>query len=79
MTASEVMPLMRVMKSMDWSVQCLYNQETDEHPQLYMSHQVKTGNPYALAREIRKGLDRTKSHGSPGSASHSGSGRGFAG
>jgi len=40
---------------------CLYNQETDEHPQLYFSHEFKTGDPYALAAEIRKGLDRMNS------------------
>lgn len=41
------------------SVHCLYNQETDEHPQLYFSHQLKTGDPYELAREIRRALDHT--------------------
>jgi len=35
------------------------NQETDEHPQLYFSHQFKTGDPIRLAREMRQALDRT--------------------
>jgi hypothetical protein len=61
MTADEVMPVMRVMRGMGWFVGCLYNQETDEHPQLYFSHQLKQGNAYELAHEVRKGLDRTKS------------------
>ena len=33
-------------------------QETDEQPQLYFSHQFKVGNAYALAREVRRGLER---------------------
>lgn len=64
MTTTELMPVMRTMKSMGWTVQCLYNQETGEHPQLYFSHQVKVGDPYALAHEIRRGLDHTASKGS---------------
>jgi hypothetical protein len=61
MTAHEVNSVMRTMRSMDWFVGCLYNQETDEHPQLYFSHQLKTGNAYELAHQIRKGLDHTDS------------------
>ncbi len=64
MTAAEVMPVMRTMKSIGWTAQCLYNQETGEDPQLYFSHQVKVGDPYALAHEIRRGLDQTASKGS---------------
>jgi hypothetical protein len=44
-----------------WYQGCLYNQETDEAPQLYFAHMLKTGDAYALAREIRSGLDRTAS------------------
>jgi hypothetical protein len=40
---------------------CLYNQETDEHPQLYFDHMLKSGDAYELAREIRRGLDLTDS------------------
>jgi hypothetical protein len=35
---------MRVMLARGWFVGCLYNQETAEHPQLYFSHQLKTGD-----------------------------------
>jgi hypothetical protein len=59
MTAREVNPVMSVMRRQDWHVGCLYNQETGEHPQLYFSHMLKTGDPYALATEVRRGLDRT--------------------
>lgn len=52
---------MATMRGMGWDIGCLYNQETNEHPQLYFSHQFKTGDPYALAAEIRKGLDKTNS------------------
>ena len=40
---------------------CLYNQETAEHPQLYFSHDFKTGDAIALARQLRRGIDRTDS------------------
>jgi hypothetical protein len=59
MTSHEVQPVIKVMRGADWHVGCLYNQETDEHPQLYFSHMIKTGDPYRLAREIRKGLNQT--------------------
>ena len=61
LVAEEIDPVMRVMRARGWFVGCLYNQETDEHPQLYFSHQLKTGNAYALAREIRLGLNHTRS------------------
>jgi Domain of Unknown Function (DUF1259) len=59
MESSEVQPVVALMRSLGYHVGCLYNQETNEHPQLYFSHMVKTGNPYALAAEIRRGLDLT--------------------
>lgn len=58
LTAHEVDPVVGTMRGLGWDIGCLYNQETEEHPQLYFSHEFKTGNPYALAAEIRKGLDR---------------------
>lgn len=61
MEAREINPVMQTMRSMGWDIGCLYNQETNENPQLFFSHQFKTGDPYALAREIRAGLDRTNS------------------
>jgi hypothetical protein len=49
------------MRHRGWFQGCLYNQETDEHPQLYFDHMLKVGNAYALAAEIRRGLDLTAS------------------
>jgi hypothetical protein len=59
MTSREVQPVIATMRRRSWHVGCLYNQETDEHPQLYFAHMVKNGNPYALAQEIRAALDHT--------------------
>jgi hypothetical protein len=58
MIAAEVQKVMKVMRSQGWVVGCLYNQETDEFPQLYFSHQLKVGDPITLAKEIRKGFDQ---------------------
>jgi len=63
MTADEVVPVTRLMRSLGWFDGCLYNQETDEQPQLYFSHMLKVGDPYALAREVRRALDLTNSEG----------------
>jgi hypothetical protein len=49
MTAQEIMPVVRVMRAQGWEQDCLYNQETDEHPQLYFDHMFKVGNAYRLA------------------------------
>jgi hypothetical protein len=59
MTGPEVQPVVKVMRDQGWHVGCLYNQETGERPQLYFSHMLKTGDPYALAAEIRRGIDLT--------------------
>ena len=59
MLAGQVDDVARTMQSQGWQLDCLYNQETDEHPQLYFSHQFKVGNAYQLAMEIRKGLEKT--------------------
>ncbi len=59
MTANEINPLMATMRAQGWDIGCLYNQETDEQPQLFFSHQFKTGNPYELAGEMVKGLAKT--------------------
>jgi hypothetical protein len=62
MTAREVNPAVEVMLvEQGWFQGCLYNQETDEHPQLYFDHMLKTGDAYQLAAEIRRGLDQTES------------------
>jgi hypothetical protein len=57
MLGQDVNPVMKVMRSANWDIGCLYNQETQEQPQLFFSHQIKTGDPYQLAREVRAGLD----------------------
>lgn len=59
MEASEVQPVVRLMREQGWFQGCLYNQETNEDPQLYFDHMLKTGDAYALASEIRRGLDLT--------------------
>ncbi|MDX6702250.1 MAG: hypothetical protein QOF26_2476 [Baekduia sp.] len=59
MTASEVEPVVRRMRAAGFEIGCLYNQETDEHPQLYFAHMLAVGDPQSLAVTIRKGLDLT--------------------
>jgi len=58
MIASEIQNVMEVMRRQGWDIGCLYNQETGEQPQLYFSHQFKTGDSIELAHEIRSGLHR---------------------
>lgn len=59
MVAAEVQQVVRTMREQNWDVGCLYNQETDEQPQLFFSHMFKTGDSIVLAQEIRRGLDHT--------------------
>lgn len=59
MIGKEVDDVVAVMRKQGWFVGCLYNQETSENPQLYFSHMLKTGDAYALAAEVRLGLDST--------------------
>jgi uncharacterized protein DUF1259 len=59
MEGAEVNPVVSVMRAQGWDVGCLYNQETEESPQLFFSHQFRVGDPYALAGQVRRGLDRT--------------------
>ena len=61
MVWDEIQSVMRLMRGKGWDIGCLYNQETDEHPQLFFSHQFKKGDPIELAREIRAGLQLTDS------------------
>jgi hypothetical protein len=58
MVSWEVDRVSEVMRKQGWDVGCLYNQETDEQPQLYFSHQFKTGDALDLARQIRHGLNQ---------------------
>lgn len=59
MTAAEVGPVCRRMRAAGFEIGCLYNQETDEHPQLYFAHMIAVGDPQRLAVALRKGLDLT--------------------
>jgi hypothetical protein len=60
MRADAINPVLaHMLGDLDWFQGCLYNQETDEHPQLYFDHMLKVGDPYALATQIREGLDQT--------------------
>ena len=59
MEAARSSPWWRPCARQGWFVGCLYNQETSEEPQLYFSHMLKQGDAYALAAEIRQGLDQT--------------------
>jgi hypothetical protein len=59
MQSNEINRVVSTMSDRGWDIGCLYNQETGESPQLYFSHEFKTGNPYQLAQEVRAGLDRT--------------------
>lgn len=61
MTAGEVQKVMEVMRRHGFHIDCLYNQQTEEMPQLFFSHQVKVGDAYALAEQVRRGLDQTES------------------
>jgi hypothetical protein len=57
MLASEIQKVVAFLRARKWDSGCLYNQETDEIPQLYFDHMFKTGDPLELAREIRSALD----------------------
>lgn len=56
--ASEVNPALAVSRAEGFVVHCLYNQETDEFPQLYFSHNLKVGNAIELAHQVSKVLDK---------------------
>jgi hypothetical protein len=57
MTANEINNVIATMRNNGWDIGCLYNQETDESPQLFFSHNFKVGDPYQLAQQVRQGLD----------------------
>lgn len=57
MIASEINQVVGAMLDQGWDSGCLYNQETDEQPQLYFDHFFKAGDPIQLAHEIRNGLN----------------------
>jgi hypothetical protein len=57
MVASEIDTVFAVQRQNGFLIECLYNQATDETPQLFFSHQIATGDPYDLAFKVRKALD----------------------
>lgn len=60
MDSLEVVPVVKLMlNQLGWYQGCLYNQETNEYPQLFFDHMLKVGDPYQLANEIRQGLNLT--------------------
>jgi hypothetical protein len=59
MTSAEVHPVIATLRRAGWEIGCLYNQETDEHPQLYFSHAFATGDPVTLAHQIRTAAAHT--------------------
>lgn len=66
MNSYETNPVINLMLNhFGWIQGCLYNQETNERPQLFFDHMGKTGDAYQLAREIRQGLNLTRCEGSP--------------
>lgn len=58
MIAPEITNVMAVMRQQKFFVGCLYNQETDEYPQLYWSHMARSGDAATLARQIKMGLNQ---------------------
>jgi hypothetical protein len=58
MIGAEVNPVVAVMRAQGWDIGCLYNQETEESPQLFFSHQFNVGDPYKLAEQVRQGFNR---------------------
>ena len=61
MRGVEVQRVIDVMREQGWLVSGLASHTTQETPQLYFAQMLKTGDAYALAGEIRHGLDRTDS------------------
>ncbi|MEA2481807.1 MAG: hypothetical protein QOJ07_3729 [Thermoleophilaceae bacterium] len=61
MRAGEIAPVIGLARKYGFEIGCLYNQETSEEPQLYFSHAFKVGDPYAIASEIRRCLNHTRS------------------
>lgn len=59
MRGPAVMRVIPLMRRLGWFQGCLYNQETQETPQLFFDHMLKKGDAYALAAEVRQGLDLT--------------------
>jgi Domain of Unknown Function (DUF1259) len=61
LSGPEAFAVVKKMRSRAWTVHSLASGHTDEHPQLYFSNMLKSGEAGALAHEIREGLDLTDS------------------
>jgi hypothetical protein len=61
MAPAEVNAVMRAMRSQGWRLGGVHDRHPGERPRLFSSYQFKTGDPYGLAAEIRRGLDETDS------------------
>ncbi|QEC47971.1 DUF1259 domain-containing protein [Baekduia soli] len=59
MIASEINPVVATVRGQRWHVGCLYDQETDEQPQLHYSHMLNVGGAYAPAAAVREGVAPT--------------------
>lgn len=53
----EAYPALKTAHAQGFQVHCLYNQQTMITPQLFFSHNLKAGDPRALARSVRRVLD----------------------
>ncbi len=60
MRSDEVQTVCRRMRDAGFEIGCLYNQENDEHPQLFFAHMLAVGDPQRLAVKMREALDHTK-------------------
>lgn len=56
MLAHEIDPVLKKMRSQNWTIGSLSNQETREVPQLFWSQMWKTGPTETLAEEVNNGL-----------------------
>jgi hypothetical protein len=57
LTAQEVNPALQESRNQGFEVHCLYNQETDERPQLFFSHNIAKGNAIDLAQRVSRVLN----------------------
>jgi hypothetical protein len=61
LVASEVDPVMRVLRHNNISVMALHNHMLTEQPRLFFIHCMGKGDALTLARSIRAALDQTES------------------
>lgn len=54
--AREINPALQQSRAEGFEIHCLYNQETAEFPQLYFSHNLRSGDPIVSAKKVAKVL-----------------------